>query len=236
MKANPGAGLVVSGSNVVAEQLMVNAINNVLGNYGTTINMSVTSHQAQGSDADFAALVTEMKAGSVDLIIVMNANPAYDAPMAKDFAGALAKVKNKVSFNGTVDETTELCDIIAPGHHFLESWGDVEAKEGMFSLIQPTIAPLFDTRQAELSLLIWAESANVDKINPQPYYEYVKNNWKNTVFPVQNKVSSFTGFWDSCVHDGVFNLDKSSGSNSFTAVTISGDITKPSGKELEISF
>jgi Fe-S-cluster-containing dehydrogenase component len=236
LKANAGACLVVSGSNVVAEQLMVNAINDKLGNYGNTINMAIASNQAQGSDADFSALVSEMKAGSVDLVMVMNANPAYDAPMAKEFAGALTKVKNKISFNGTVDETTELCDIIAPGHHFLESWGDVEAKEGMYSLIQPTIAPLFDTRQAELSLLIWAESTNIDKANPQPYYEYVKNNWKNTVFPIQNKVSSFTGFWDSCVHDGVFNVEKTSGSNSFSSVAISGDITKPSGKELEISF
>lgn len=235
LKAAQGAALVVSSSNVVAEQLMVNAINNALGSYGSTINMGVTSQQAQGNDADFAALVSEMKSGSVDMVIVMNANPVYDAPMASAFAEALGKVKNKLSFNTTVDETTDKCDIIAPNHHFLESWGDVEVKQGYYTLIQPTIAPLFNTRQAELSLLKWAESTSVDFANPQPYYEYVKNNWKNTVFANQNAVSSFTTFWDSCVHDGVFNTGSVS-SASFTPVNIPSDYTKPSGKELEISF
>lgn len=235
LKAAQGASLVVSSSNVVAEQLMINAINNALGSYGTTISMSIISNQAQGSDSDFNALVSDMKNGSVDLLIVMNANPAYDGSMSADFSAAMAKVKNKLSFNITIDETTDLCNIIAPAHHFLESWGDVEAKQGMFSLIQPAIAPLFNSRQAELSLLKWSESTNVDFSTDQPYYEYVKNNWKNTIFPGQNKISSFTTFWDNCVHDGVYNTGLT-GSATFTPVSISGDFTKPSGRELEISF
>ncbi|MFZ1703705.1 MAG: 4Fe-4S dicluster domain-containing protein [Saprospiraceae bacterium] len=235
LKAAQGTALIVSGSNVVAEQLMVNAINQALGSYGNTINMSIASNQGQGSDADFSTLLAEMKGGSIDLLLIMSANPAYDSPNAAEFVVSMGKVKNKVTFNTTVDETAELCDIIAPNHHFLESWGDVEAKQGMFSLIQPTIAPLFDTRQSELSLLVWAESANIDMANPQPYYEYVKNNWKNTLFASQNAVSSFTNFWDTCVHDGVFNASVSD-SVSYSSVNISTDYTKPSGKELEIAF
>ena len=236
LKAAAGTSLIVSGSNVLAEQLMVNAMNHALGNYGTTIDMAVTSNQASGSDKDFAALVTEMKSGSVDLLLVMGANPAYDGPMAGEFSGAMSKVKNKVSTNLTVDETSDMCDILAPNTHFLESWGDVEAKAGHVTLLQPTIAPLFNSRQGEFSLLVWAQSANIDLTQPQPYYEYVKNNWKTSYFTKQNEVSSFTTFWDSCVHDGVFNTASGTGASAFTPVAIPADITKPSGKELEISF
>ncbi|MFM7838929.1 MAG: [Fe-S]-binding protein, partial [Chitinophagaceae bacterium] len=42
---------------------------------------------------------------------------------------------------------------------FLESWGDAEPKAGYFTLLQPTINPLFTTRQFQDSLLTWSGSA-----------------------------------------------------------------------------
>ena len=40
LKANNGAALVVSGSNDLNVQIIVNAINNAIGAYGTTIDCS----------------------------------------------------------------------------------------------------------------------------------------------------------------------------------------------------
>ena len=235
LKVVQGKSLVVSASNNVNEQLMVNAINNALGNYGNTIDMSTPSYQRQGNDNELKSLVEDIKGGNVDVIIFNEANPVYDSAYGKMLQDALPKVKNKVSFAKVNDETTDLCNVVAPTNHFLESWGDVEAKKGQYTLMQPTIAPLFNTRQAELSLLMWAGSTAVDATKEQPYYEYLKETWKTTVFANQSEFSSFQAFWDGAVHDGVFNAAKSSAS-SYTSAEIGSDITKPSSAELEISY
>jgi MoCo/4Fe-4S cofactor protein with predicted Tat translocation signal len=235
LKAASGKSLIVSASNHLNEQLMVNAINNTLGNYGNTIDMSSPSYQRQGNDNDLKALVDEIKAGAVDVIIFNEANPVYDSAYGNILLQALPKVKNKVSFAKVNDETTDLCNVVAPTSHFLESWGDVEAKKGHYTLVQPTISPLFDTRQAELSLLVWAGSTAIDMTKEQPYYEYLKEAWKSTVFANQNEFSSFQSFWDNAVHDGVFN-NNTGASPSYVSVEIGSDITKPSTAEIEISF
>jgi molybdopterin-containing oxidoreductase family iron-sulfur binding subunit len=214
---------------------MANAINNALSSYGNTINLATPSYQRQGNDNDLKALVDEIKSGSVDLLIVNGANPVYDSAYGNILAEVLSKVKYKVSFAGVNDETTDKCDLVVPTNHFLESWGDTEVKKGHFTLIQPTIAPLFDTRQSELSLLIWAGSTQIDTASEQPYYEYLKSSWKGSAFTAQSEYASFNTFWDSVLHDGVFQVP-SEVAPSYSSAEISTDITKPSNSELEISF
>ncbi len=235
LKAASGKSLVVSASTNVNEQLMINAINQALGNYGATIDMGVPSYQRQGNDNDLKVLVDELKSGSVDTLIIYGSNPVYDTAYGAELAALLPKVKNKISFAQVNDETTDLCDIAAPTSHFLESWGDVEVKKGHYTLIQPTISPLFDTRQSELSLLIWAGSAAVDTTKEQPYYEYLKEAWKSGPFAAQSEYASFQTFWDSVVHDGVYQTAASS-APGFSAASIGSAITKPASSELEISF
>ena len=158
LAAHTGHSLVVSGSNNKGEQILVNGINSLLGNYGKTIDFGNASKQRQGIDADVQALVKDMNAGRVDALIVLGANPAFDLPNAAQFIEGAAKVGLKVSTAGSMNETSALCNYIAPASHYLESWGDVEAKSGYYSLIQPTIHPLFDTREVGLSLLNWTGS------------------------------------------------------------------------------
>ena len=229
VKGTAGKTLVVSGSNNVAEQVVVNAINEMLGSYGNTITFDRTSNQRQGIDSNVTALIREMKSGAVDAMIVMDANPAYDLPEAKDFTDAMAKVKTSVYLSTVMNETGALCKFVAPTPHYLEAWGDVEPKRGMFSIIQPTISPLFDTRQGEESLLVWADSTNLNADSDQPYYDYLKSNWEATVFPMQNNFMSFQSFWDKALHDGVFtaNVSAQSASNSADVNTYLAQIAKP---------
>lgn len=239
LKAAQGKSLVVSGTNNVAEQILVNAINNSLGNIGKTVNFGNASLQRQGSEKELNKMVSDINAGSVDVVIFNTCNPVYDYASGADLSTALGKVKTKVSFAQSNDETTALCDMVAPTHHSLESWGDVEAKRGHFSLIQPTIKNLFETRQYEESLLTWAGSSNLDSSSDQPYFEYLKNNWKNTAFAGQSRYSTFNAFWDSVLQDGVFKGSSASASTpSFTgsaSQAVTG-ITKPAGSEIEINF
>ncbi len=238
LKAAKGKSLIVSGSNNVSEQILVNAINNSLGNLGTTVNFGHASLQRQGSEKELTQLVSDINSGSVDVVIFNQCNPAYDFAGAEALKTALAKVKTKISFAASNDETTEMCDIVAPTNHLLESWGDVEAKRGQFSIIQPTISNLFDTRQYEQSLLTWAGSSNLDAKADQPYFDYLKANWKKTVFAGQSKFASFQSFWDSVLQDGVYEGSGSGSTPSFSGnvASAAAGISKPSSSEVEVAF
>lgn len=229
-----GKSLIVSASNNINEQLMVNAINHSLGNYGQTLDMATPSMQRQGNDADLKQFAEDVKSGKIDFVILFGANPVYDSAYGAQLSESFSKIKNKISLALVEDESTVLCDVVAPTTHYLESWGDAEAKKGHYTLIQPTIAPLFNSRAAELSFLKWA-SAEVDMTTDSPYYDYLKTSWKTEVFEKQSEYSSFQAFWDSALHDGVYNLPAGS-APSYTPVEIGTDITKVSSSELEISF
>lgn len=159
LSANKGNALVVCGSNDPNIQQVVNAINNAIGASGNTINWSSVNKTKAGVDADFAALINDMNSGRVGALLVHGANPAYTWSNAKAFTDALKNVKVTVSFNPKNDETTQLCKYVIPDHHFLESWGDAEPKSGFVSLMQPTINPLFKTRQWQDSLVKWSGAA-----------------------------------------------------------------------------
>jgi MoCo/4Fe-4S cofactor protein with predicted Tat translocation signal len=151
-----GNGLVVSGSNNVAVQTVVNAINSAVGAVGTTINWAMTSNYKQGIDADMVALVAAMKGGQIGTLIMHDVNPVYDYMDGAGFAAALKSVQVAVTTSERMDETAAASKYIVPSHHFLESWGDAEPKTGYYSLMQPGIAPLFKTRSFADSLLTWA--------------------------------------------------------------------------------
>ncbi len=190
LNENKGAALVVSGSNDMHVQVIVNAINEAVGAGGKTIDWSAPLNYRQGIDADFVKLVDDMNAGAVGALLIYGANPAYSWFDADKFKAGLKKVKMTVSFSGKVDETAEGCKFVVPDHHFLESWGDAEPKTGYFSLIQPAIYPLFKTRQWQDSLLKWS-GASVD------YLAFLKNYWSV-------KIGGESG-WDKALQDGVIN-------------------------------
>ncbi len=170
LNANKGAALVVCGSNDPNIQVLVNAINELLGANGTTINWANPLLTRQGIDGEMDQLVKDLNAGSVGALLVYEANPAYNYHNAADFIKGLQKVKLSVSFSDRPDETSALCKYIIPHHHYLESWGDAEGRTGFFSLLQPTISPLFKTRYFQTSLLKWSG-------NDTDYEDYFKNYW-----------------------------------------------------------
>lgn len=209
-----GKSLVVSGSNDPNEQVIVNAINFLLGNYGTTLSMDRACYLKSSNDAAVAQLLTDMNSGNQGAVIFWNTNPLYTMPDAKAFEAALAKVPVKISLADREDETATLCDYICPDHHYLESWGDAEPYKGTFSLMQPTIRPLFKTRQAAESLLKWAGSSQPD------YYTYVREYWRANVFSMQSTISMFDAFWTQSLRDGVFEAGFVIGGTS----TFTGDV------------
>ncbi len=232
--ANRGKSLIVSNSNNVGEQMLVNATNQLLGNYGATVDFVGASLQRQGDETGVQSIIKEMNNGGVDAVIIWGANPVFELPNGDQFKAGMAKARLSVSFNEVMDETTAACQYAAPMNHFLESWSDAEPKRGYYSLIQPTISPLFSTRQAEHSILQWAGAAPQTE---QPMYDYVKSVWQTDMFPKQTAFSSFQAFWDSTLHDGVYEAPQSGATPAFRGdlSAAAAQINKP-GTGLEISF
>ena len=221
LTANKGAALVVAGSNDKDIQIIVNAINDVIGANGTTINFGATVNYRQGIDSEFAALVDDMNAGKVNTILFHGANPVYTWPAADKVKAGLAKVKTTISFSGKLDETATLCKYVIPDHHFLESWGDAEPVAGHISFIQPTIAPLFKTRAFQDALLKWSGDAT-------EYTSYVKNFWST-------KLGGENG-WNKTLQDGVINpatpvvSGATINSSAVASALIAVNAVKPSNK------
>jgi molybdopterin-containing oxidoreductase family iron-sulfur binding subunit len=207
--AAKGKALVVAGSNDVATQVLVNAINSLLDSYGATIDVDNPSLQYAGNDASFVEFVNEMKRGEVDAVFFLNANPVYDYYNSSEVKKALAKVRLRVSFADYKDETTSLCNVAAPNHYYLESWGDANAVSGYYTIVQPAINPVYDSRQAEESLLIWSDNA------VKHYYTYVRNNWDKTLL-AKGGLSGQSG-WEAVLQKGfVKEADKPSVKYTFS--------------------
>ena len=191
--AAKGKSIVVSGSNNKGTQLIVNAINTMLGNYATTIALAEGSNTKQGNDTELNSLISNMKNGKVGAIIILDSNPAYF--LASRFTNALSKVALKVDLSERNNETTALVDYVCPSHHFLEAWGDAIPREGIYATAQPTIAPLYDTKNV-------IETLNAFAGEEITAYDFIKETCNLEVFSKQNSYSSLELLWNNVVHDG----------------------------------
>jgi len=200
---NRGKSLVISNSNEAGIQILVNAINDLLDNYGNTIDLNTPLYLKQGIDSEMEAFVSDMEKGNVDALIINNVNPVYDYSDTDRFKRGLQNLKLSISLANTMDETATLVNYVCPDNHFLESWNDAEPKKGFFSLAQPAINKLFDTRASQESFLTWS-----DKIID--YHDYIQEYWKKSIFPLQSKFISkdleFKQFWNENLQNGVFEV------------------------------
>ncbi len=224
-----GASLVLCGTNDVGLQMTVNAINSLLGNIGKTVDLDNPSFQKQGDDAAMAALVDSMNQGQVRALILLGVNPVYDFGNAPVLESGLGKVPLVVAISERLDETSSRAHVVAPAHHFLESWGDSEAVSGSLTFLQPTIRPLFETRQMEESLFRWM-GKNDD------YYTYLRRSWEGSYYPKSSGFATFDAFWDKSVQDGFFVLEgQPSGDKTLTSlVSSAGPQMATEGFELDL--
>jgi len=201
---NRGEALVVCGSNDLPTQIVVAKLNAVLGSVDKTVDLAHPSLQRQGDDAALPALIDDMNRGAVHALMVWGANPVYDHPDGAAFRAALNKVALTISFADRRDETSAHVHAVCPDHHFLEAWGDAEPVSGHFSLRQPLIAPLHETRAAEESLLAWAGRTT-------DHRSYVRAFWKRALYkPAAGAAApdAFDDFWERTLERGAIDLPR----------------------------
>jgi molybdopterin-containing oxidoreductase family iron-sulfur binding subunit len=192
LQTHAGRSLVVAGDTQPAEvHALAHAINEVLGNVGSTVVYSEpVEARPVNQVADLAALVSAMNAGDVATLVIIGGNPVYTAPADLDFAAALGRVPLSVHHSLYVDETSVLTRWHVPLTHALETWGDARAFDGTASLQQPLILPFYNG-VSPLELL----SALLG--TPQGAYEVVRDTWRAVVD------TDFEAFWRQALHDGV---------------------------------
>ncbi len=198
---NEEKSIVISGSNDENVQQLVNGINYLLGNYGHTLLWESALLTKQGLDEEISKLNTKLIAGNIDGLLVWGVNPVYDHPKGKELETAIQKLKLSISFAERKDETANACLYILPEPNYLESWNDLEPKSGFFSLAQPTISKLFDSRNVQESLLRWIGQETT-------YVDYIKRYWETEFFSKQTEYSEFRMFWNYTIQKGVLEPGK----------------------------
>src|SRR5215207_6944970 len=178
--------LVLSGArgpDALALAQAVVAINQAGGAVGTTIRPAegMSAFEGVARVADVFAAVEQMRSGAVPIAFVRGVNPAYSLPGGARFADAFAKVPFKVSFSMYPDETTELCDLILPDLHPLESWGNAQPSTNVLSLQQPAMDPVFSGTRATSDVLI--NVARKDPANAARYPQADYRSWLIGQFP-----------------------------------------------------
>jgi MoCo/4Fe-4S cofactor protein with predicted Tat translocation signal len=192
--AHPGRSLVVAGETTSpAAQVLAHAVNEKLGNagktviYGAPVEIDPVDHLQSLAD-----LVRDMKAGQVDLLILLGGvNPIYTAPADLDLAEALGKVAVRLHHGLYVDETAEYCHWHVPAAHELESWGDARGFDGTPSLTQPLIEPLYGGKSLHEMMAVLLGHAE------DSGYDLVRATWKDFL------PGEFEPAWRKALHDGV---------------------------------
>ncbi len=187
--------LIISGSQDVELQVLVNFLNHVLGNYSSTVDLARPCHQAESDDHGLQTLLQEFRDGKVAALFIYQSNPVHDLPSGEAIAETLKKVPLVVSLAQRVDETAEVAHFVCPDHHYLESWSDAEPVDGVAAIVQPSITPLANTRSVLESLAAWSGK-------PQAAYDLLREYWEKEIFPRQRQRLAFQEFWDRTLHDG----------------------------------
>ena len=201
------------------------AINGALGSIGEVMVLLDTGEQpSEPQSIALPNLVTEMRAGNIDMLLMIGTNPLYSVSPELGFAEALANVPTSIHLGYHVDETARAVRWHIPRSHFLEAWGDGHAYDGTVSIIQPLIAPLYDNTRSEIELLNLLATGEETS-----GYDVVRSAWRGRIS------GSFEDGWRKIIHDG---FQQDSAFSTTTATPVFGrDEFPPSGSdEIELVF
>ncbi len=228
LKKHRGKSLVVSGINDIQIQLLVNRINQKLGNVDRTLDIMKPSRQFGGSDSSVQSLIDQLESGMVGALLISDTNPVYALPNGSHFGKLMKSVDLTISFSDKRNETFDFCQITAPGLHDMESWHDAELTTGLISMTQPVIHPYGENRSFRKSLSVWIG-------NQQDERDLVRNYWIKVFKTRVKSGKTFARFWNELVHDGFARVSSSSiNLTSFKDQSIPKPIFKSNGLELVV--
>src|SRR5581483_10703468 len=195
LQSHPGTSVIITGDHQPAVvHALAHAMNQALGNVGKTVVYTdpVDANPMSQTDS-IKDLVADMRAGSVDVLIILGGNPAFDAPADLNFAEALksTNIPVRVHLGLYQNETAQLCQWHVNQAHYLESWSDTRAFDGTVTIVQPLIAPLYQGKTAHEFVASLAGQGS------STAHDIVQAYWKQ-----QHPGADFDAFWRRSLHDG----------------------------------
>lgn len=230
-------GLKTKTAQSVELQKVVNLINSALSNDGETI-YGHKGFNRQSSDASLDALIDNLNKGKIKTLIINGVNPVYASSSSLEFSSALKKAEMVIYIGDRNNETTEHAHYILAEHHSLESWGDSDFVEGVYSIQQPVIKPMYDTQSFQLTLMNWCFQAKVGPKRIQEfetYYDYLKNNWKTQIFSSAKKTGDFEKNWIELLQTGfVGQVAQQDSARTFNASSVTSIKKSKASSDFEL--
>lgn len=231
LQANPGKTIVLAGAGQpAAVHALTHAINEKLGNFGSTITIiEPVVVQASEQAASLRELAQDLDQGRVNLLVVLGGNPVYNAPSDLDFARKFQLAKRRIHLSLYEDETSLLSHWHIPQAHYLEAFSDGRASDGTISMAQPLIAPLYNGKTASEVL-----AAMLDEPAAKAY-DIVRGYWES-----QWTGGGFDKTWRKALHEGLlkdssFAAKKVTVKTSFSAAELKG-LKTPDTKGFDVNF
>jgi len=202
LAAHKGSSIVIAGEQQPPfVHALAHAINEKLGNVGKTVTYTEPIEVNPVDQIDsLRELVNDLKSGQVQMLVIIASNASYNAPADLGFDSALRNAITSGSLKTFVhsglynDETAEFAHWHVPAAHYLESWSDGRAYDGTVGIIQPLIAPLYDSHSAHEIVALFTPDSGT------PPHDIVRNYWQGQR---PEKGKAFEDFWEKSLHDGV---------------------------------
>ena len=195
LDSNRGASVVIAGDHQPPlVHALAHKLNQELGNVGKTVFYTdpVLANTSNQIDS-LKDLVADMRAGKVDMLVILGGNPVYDAPADFGLEDALknTNIPLRIHLGLYNDETASLCHWHINEAHYLEAWGDTRAYDGTVTIVQPMIAPLYMGKSAIEVMALFAGQGQATG------HEAVQNYWKS-----KHPGADFDLWWRRALHDG----------------------------------
>ena len=192
-----GTSIVIAGEHQPPYvHALAHAMNAALGNVGKTVEYIESPEASPVNQIDsLKDLVADLDAKKVQVLLIVDANPAYDAPADLDFTTKVFQAGLRIHTGLYADETAELSHWHIPATHGLEAWSDARAFDGTASIVQPLIAPLYGAAHSahEILALLTGGSGTTP-------HDLVRSYWQSQR-PEKDK--AFEALWEKSLHDGL---------------------------------
>lgn len=216
LNANRGKSIIYCGDTLSKDvHVAVNLLNEILGN--SVLYDYSSSHNSfynYSKNDEIIRLVDSINKGDIDVIINFDSNPVFILPNDFGFESALKKVTGSISLVEAENETSALCKYVLPINNQLESWGDANVRTGVYSLQQPVISPIFNTRQKEAVILNWL-NGDPNSYTEDIYHKYLINSFNANIYSKVKNSSDEKTFWYSALHDGIVTFKEENKNSNF---------------------
>lgn len=188
-----GSSLVLAGpGQPPIVHALVHAMNFALQNQGKSCRFTdpVEANPASQSES-LASLLNDIEHGEVDILLMIDGNPVYNAPADLDVARRFSNVKNVIRLSMYEDESSAIAHWHIPQSHYLETWSDARSYDGTATIMQPLIEPLYFSKSIHEfmgELLGHADSKG---------YDIVRRFWEGRVGK-----SDIASFWQTTLNNG----------------------------------